>query len=72
MPKVGREFVARGGTIFSWYIDDSDTPITVIPSGGAEMIGGIHIPREDLNEFVAYLLSDKAVLLFPIVQKNKQ
>jgi hypothetical protein len=77
MPRQGRSFTAKGGTVFSWYTDGSSQDIEVIlPANRIEIgtkrnIGFATIPHADLDEFVAHIIADAAeetlgrVLLFP-------
>lgn len=61
MPKVGRTFVAKGGTEFTWYPDDPKTTVELrLPSygtpGAPGGLGMIKIPGADLDEFIAHIL----------------
>lgn len=80
MPRTGRIFTAKGGTVFAWHADDPETDIEVtVPDsslglGDDKMTWTVEIPRADLDEFIAHIVSQAAeetlgrVLLFPCLQ----
>lgn len=81
MPKVGRTFVAKGGTEFTWYPDDPKTNVEVtVPDsslglGTDTMTWAVEFPGADLDEFIAHILRrgvDETceTLLFPSIQSG--
>lgn len=91
MPRSGRTFTAKGGTAFAWYPDGSSDDIEVTladdrvewgedvnkhPFPDRQATWVAKIPRADLDEFIAHIVSQAAeetlgrVLLFPCLQSG--